>query len=272
MHRLRRNRPTRQDGDHDETKKITPEEGHELRMGFFEHLMELRDRLLRVFLALIVGTAVGVAIASPVLEYLLQPYAALYTEGRQLQVLGPTGAVVAYFRVSLLIGGILSVPLITYQLLMFILPGLTRRERRFVLGAILPITVLFLIGVAFSWFVLMPPAISFLEGFQSEIFQPEWTADEYLSFVTALLFWMGVAFETPLVFFTLSLLGIVNARNLIRNWRGAVVGAAIAAAFITPTVDPVNMFLVMGPLLGLYIISIFLVMIGTRISGTGIKP
>ncbi len=77
---------------------------------------------------------------------------------------------------------------------------------------------------------------------------------------------MGVAFETPLVFFVLALLGLVSAGNLIRNWRIAIVGASVAAAMITPTIDPVNMFLVMGPLLGLYMLSIFLVMIGRRIA------
>lgn len=245
------------------------EEGHGLRMGFFEHLEELRDRLLRAFLAVIVGTLIGAVLAQPVLIFLLQPYSDLYPEGRNLVVLGPTGAVVSYFRVALLIGGTIAIPVITYQLLAFIVPGLTRKERRYILWAIPPVTILFLIGVAFAWAVLMPPAISFLEGFQSDIFEPEWTADQYITFVTSLLFWMGVAFETPLVFFVLALLGLVSAGMLIRNWRVAIVLASVAAAIITPTIDPVNMLLVMAPLMALYVISIFLVMIGRRFSGVG---
>jgi sec-independent protein translocase protein TatC len=118
--------------------------------------------------------------------------------------------------------------------------------------------------VSFSWFLLIPPALNFLATFQSNIFIVEWTADGYLGFVTALLFWMGVAFETPLVFFVISLLGMVNAGALLRNWRIAIIGASVAAAFITPTIDPVNMFLVMAPLLTLYLISIVLVAIGQR--------
>ena len=243
------------------------EDGHELRMGLFEHLEELRDRLIWVFASVVIGTLIGVVLAQPVLSFLLTPYADLYPEGRDLVVLGPTGAVVSYFRVSLLVGGIIAIPMITYQILAFIVPGLTRKERRYLLAAIPPITILFLIGVAFSWYVLMPPAISFLEGFQSDIFEPEWTADQYISFVTSLLFWMGAAFETPLVFFVLALLGLVSAGMLIRNWRIAIIVAAIAAAVITPTIDPVNMFLVMAPLMGLYLISIVLVMIGRRFSG-----
>ncbi len=243
------------------------EDGHELRMGLFEHLAELRDRLLRSMLVVVLGAVLGFIIAGFTLEYLIQPYSDLYPEeGRQLVILGPTGAIVAYLRVSLMVGGIVASPIVTYQILMFIIPGLTRRERRYLLRSLPAITGLFLIGVAFAWFVLIPPAVGFLEGFQSDIFQPEWTADQYLSFVTALLFWMGVAFEIPLVLFVLSLLGLVTARALMENWRVAIIGAAVAAAFITPTVDPVNMFLVMGPLLGLYLFSILLVTIGSRMA------
>jgi sec-independent protein translocase protein TatC len=155
---------------------------------------------------------------------------------------------------------------ITYQLMAFIVPGLTNREKRFITLSIPPITLLFLIGVAFAWFILIPPALGFLEGFQPTLFKPEWTADLYFGFVTSLLFWMGVAFETPLIFFVLSLLGMVTARPLLQNWRIAIVGAAIAAAVITPTVDPVNMLLVMGPLMVLYLLSIVLVSFGSRMN------
>jgi sec-independent protein translocase protein TatC len=233
----------------------------ELRMGFLEHLSELRYRLFRAMAALVLGTLAGIPLTQPVLEYLLTPY------GRELQVLGPTGGVVTYFKVALMLGGIIAIPVMTYQILMFILPGLTRKERRYLLSSLPAITGLFVVGVAFAWFILMPPAISFLEGFQADIFEPEWTAGQYISFVTALLFWMGVAFEVPLIFFVISLLGLVGPGVLIRNWRGAIVGASVAAAVITPTIDPVNMFLVMGPLLGLYVISIGLVVIGRRMAG-----
>lgn len=266
MVRFRRKREQQEAPPEPEPQDWEEDVDEQARMSILEHLNELRIRVFRALLALVVGTIVGVVFASPVLAYLLEPYAALYPEGRQLVVLGPTGSVVSYFRVALLVGGIIAIPVITYQVLRFVLPGLTRKEKRYLLGSIFPITILFLVGVAFAWFVLMPPAISFLEGFQTDIFDPEWTADQYLSFVTSLLFWMGVAFETPLVFFVLSLLGFVTPGMLVKNWRIAIVGAAIAAAFITPTIDPVNMFLVMGPLLALYIISIFLVMIGRRMT------
>jgi sec-independent protein translocase protein TatC len=241
--------------------KPPPEDdGNELRMGLFEHLDELRKRITRAMLALVLGVIVAIPLTTPALEILNSPY------GRPFQTIGPTDSVVNFFRVSLTIGAIFAIPVITYQVLMFILPGLTRKEKRSLLLALPAITILFVIGAAFAWFLLVPPALGFLEGFQPTIFRPDWTADLYLGFVTALVFWMGVAFQTPLIFFVLAILGLVTAGSLRRQWRIAIVGAAIAAALITPTIDPVNMSLVMGPLLILYVISILLVAIGRRFS------
>lgn len=236
-----------------------PDNDGELRMSILGHLDELRRRLFRTVIALVVTTGIGFLVAGPVLEFLKQPYGT-----NQFITLGPTDSVVAYFRVALLVGGILAIPVITYQALMFIVPGLTDRERRYVLYSIPFVTLLFLTGVVFTWALLIPPAIGFFNSFMPEVFVAQWTADRYLGFVTALLFWMGVAFETPLIAFVLSLLGIVTARMLIKQWRIAIIGAAVAAAIITPTVDPMNMMLVMGPLLGLYLLSIVLTAVGAR--------
>ena len=287
--RLRRRQSTQQSiqpAPPPQDNGFDPDDGHGARMGFFEHLDELRTRLFRAALGLVLGTAVGVALAAPALDYLRTPYCRVVAfneaarRGEDVDLnelqnsdvdcqyvnLGPTGSVVAYFRVALMVGAGFAMPLIVYQLLMFIFPGLTRREKRIVLMSLPAISLLFVVGVVFTWFVLMPPALGFLEGFQQNLFRSEWTADLYLSFVTSLIFWMGVAFETPLVFFVLGLLGLVSTVALIRNWRFAIIGAAIAAAVITPTIDPVNMLLVMAPLLALYALSILLVYISRRIS------
>ncbi|MBL8132056.1 MAG: twin-arginine translocase subunit TatC [Anaerolineae bacterium] len=232
----------------------------ELHMSLLEHLDELRQRLTKAALGLAAGVVVGFPLASPMLAYLKEPY------GDRFQALDPTNPVISYFRVALMIGAILSIPITTYQVMMFVLPGLTPKEKRILFRALPAITGLFIVGALFAWFILIPPALDFLVGFQSDIFVAQWTADGYLGFITALIFWMGVAFETPLIFFVLALMGLVQANTLVRNWRIAIVGSAVAAAFITPTIDPVNMFLVMGPLLTLYLFSIFLVGIGNRIN------
>ncbi|MBN1967659.1 MAG: twin-arginine translocase subunit TatC [Anaerolineae bacterium] len=237
------------------------EDGEGAAMGFFDHLFELRKYLVRAVLGLVVTTTFSLIFADRILAYLIQPF------GDKVQILGPTEGVVVFFRVALLAGAILSIPWITYQLWMFIAPGLTRKERRWVLMSIPATTLLFLIGVAFSWFILSPAALNFLSTFQADIFEVGWTADQYIAFVTSLLFWIGLSFETPLIFYILSRLGFVTPKSLRNNWRIAIVGAAVVAAMITPTIDPFNMMLVMGPLLTLYVLSIFLSGIGMRQGG-----
>ena len=242
---------------------IYTDDGQGGRMSVLEHFAELRTRLTWAFVFVVVGTVIGALVASPVLRYIAQPYLDLPgVDG--LQVIDPTGSVVSYFRVALLIGLTIAIPMVTYQIVMFFLPALTRNERRYFLLTLPAIFGLFILGVSFAWFVLIPPALTFLHDFQEGLFVTEWESGRYISFVTSLLFWIGLAFETPLVLFILSILGFATAGPLIRNWRLAVVVSAVAAAFITPTIDPVNMFLVMGPLLVLYVISIGLVAIGSR--------
>jgi sec-independent protein translocase protein TatC len=184
------------------------------------------------------------------LKYLIKPY------GTQLQILGPTESIVIYFRVALLAGAIFAIPYITFQLFMFIAPGLTRKEKRWIYLALPATTALFLTGVAFAWFIMVPAALGFLQNFESDIFRPEWTAERYIAFLTSLLFWIGVSFELPVVVFVLARLGIMGPQPLMHNWRLAVVIITIVAAVITPTVDPFNMLLVTAPLLALYVISI----------------
>jgi sec-independent protein translocase protein TatC len=160
--------------------------------------------------------------------------------------------------------GIISIPFITYQLLMFIMPGLTDKEKRWVLMSIPFATGFFLLGVAFAWFVMLPTAFEFLYGFQDDVFSNEWTAQRYFAVLTSLLFWIGVAFEMPVILFLLAKVGLIGPRQLIQSWRFAVVAIAIIAAVITPTADPFNMLLVMAPLLVLYAISIVLVTFAAR--------
>ncbi len=239
------------------------EGGDGAQMGFFEHLDELRVRATRAFIGLVIGTVIGSIFAGQALAYIGRPYLEL-SNLEAFLIIDVTGSVIAYFRVALLIGGVIAVPVITHQITMFFLPALDSQQRRFFWLILPAIMALFVVGVLFAWYVLIPPALQFLEGFQDDLFVQQWEATRYIAFVTSLLFWMGVAFESPLLFFSLSLLGFVEAKALLNNWRLAVVISAALAAFITPTVDPVNMMLVMGPLLVLYAISIGLVFVGAR--------
>jgi sec-independent protein translocase protein TatC len=123
---------------------------------------------------------------------------------------------------------------------------------------------LFLLGIAFAWFVLMPAAITFLANFLPDIFSPGWTGQEYISFVLAMLFYLGISFEMPVIIYVLGRTGLLEGDVLREQWRFAVVGIAVLAAVITPSIDPITMMLTMAPLLVLYVLSIFLAKFGYR--------
>ena len=119
-------------------------------------------------------------------------------------------------------------------------------------------TICFITGVDFAYFIMMPAAIPFLQGFLADIVEQPWALGEYLSFVTSLLLWIGLAFEMPLFVYFLAKIGLINVETLTKNRKYAVVAIAVLAAVITPTVDPLNMALVMGPLVVLYEIGVLL--------------
>lgn len=223
-----------------------------------EHLNELRKRLTWAVLFLVIGTVISFIFAQDLLLFLLKPY------NSQLQTLRPTEGIETFFKVALVSGFILSMPFILWQFWMFIAPGLTKKERRYVYLFIPATLSLFLLGIAFAWFVLVPAAVAFLSSFMPEVFKTDWTGQEYIGFILAMLFWLGVSFQMPVIIYVLSVVGLVNGPMLRDQWRVAVVGVAILAAAITPSIDPVTMLLTMAPLLVLYFLSIGLAYLGYR--------
>lgn len=232
----------------------TPEGGQTI----LEHLNELRIRLTWAAVGLIIGTVVGFFFAEEILNFLIAPY------GNQLQTLSPTEGIETFFRIAIVTGAGLAMPWMLYQLWRFIEPGLHASEKRYVYVFIPSATLLFLTGVLFTWLVLLPSAINFLSTFMPDVFNAGWTSQEYIGFATTFLFWIGVSFEIPLIMYFLARFGIVTAQFLREQWRFAVVGIAILAAAITPSIDPVTMLLTMTPLLVLYFMSIVLASIGQR--------
>jgi sec-independent protein translocase protein TatC len=220
-------------------------------MSIWDHIGELRMRLVKAMGALVITTAVcAFGLANYALVFLAKPVGGL----EKLVAIEVTESVGVYMRVALLAGFILAFPVIAYQLLAFIVPGLYDNERRYLFLAIPLATVLFLSGVAFSYYVMLPTALPFLLGFLPVNALPR--VSTYINFVTSMLFWIGIAFETPLVVFLLAKFHIVTPRFLIQQWRFAVVIIAVLAALITPTVDPVSMGLLMAPLFAIYLLSI----------------
>jgi sec-independent protein translocase protein TatC len=169
------------------------------------------------------------------------------------------------FKVTLMAAFVAALPVILYQVIMFISPGLTGREKAYLYVLLPSVLIAFAGGAAFAYFVLFPPAFRFLSEFGIEHVDPEIRISSYVSVIVSLMFWMGVVFQIPLVLFALARFGIVTPRSLSRFRRFAIVLAFVAAAIITPTFDPVNQVLVAVPIIILYEMGIILARLGQRL-------
>ncbi len=216
------------------------------------HLDELRRRLMVAIIALAVATALAFLLAPQILAFLTVPIGGL----EELQAIELTEPIGVYMRVSLLAGAILAMPIIVYEVMAFIVPGLLPHEKRGLFIALPFIFLFFLTGAAFAYYVMLPVAVPFLASFGG--IQGNFRISSYISFTNRMILWVGVAFEMPLIIAVLARLGIITPQALRKGWRIAVVGIAVLSALITPTVDPVNMAIVMLPLLSLYLLSIVL--------------
>ncbi len=230
----------------------------ETSMPLLRHLEELRQRIFKAFFALVLTTGLSFVFARQIIDYLTQPLGG----SQALVSIEVTENIAIFMRVALLSGIILAMPVILYQALSFVLPGLQSSEKRWLLLGVPVASLLFLAGVAFAWFVMLPAALPFLVNFLGITTQVR--PLNYFDFTTRIMFWLGLSFEMPLVIMILAKFKLITARQLIAGWRYAVVAIAVIAAAVTPTVDPVNMGLVMAPLTVLYIISIILAAIAGR--------
>jgi len=222
------------------------------------HLDALRKHLVRAIFALILTTALSFAFASRIIDFLAQPVGGI----SKLVAIDPTEPLGTFMRVSLLSGFVLALPYIVLELWLFIAPGLSRDSRIFGLIAIPIATIFFIGGMVFAFYIMLPTAIPFLLNFGGITSQIR--PSSYVRFVTAILFWFGVGFQFPLIIYVLARVGLIHAKTLSSQWRLAVVILAVLAAAITPTVDPISMSLVLGPMIVLYFFSILLATIAER--------
>ena len=234
-------------------------------LTILQHLGELRRRVIISVLALLVGSAVSFAFFRQLIDFLVRPARDLEAgAGGQLIFTEVTELLTTSIKVSLVAGFIIALPVVLYQVVMFVAPGLTPKERRYVFAFLPGALLAFVAGVAFGYLVLTPPALHFLLTFGDGVAVPMIKVSNIVNLMIRLLFWMGIAFETPLVMYLLAHLGVVNARKLSRFRRYWLVIAFILGAMITPTVDPVNQALVAVPLLALYEVGILLAKIAGR--------
>jgi len=229
--------------------------------SLLEHIEELRRRLIKALLALAVGFVISALFTNQLLEWLARPVGGL----EKLEAIEVTENLGVFMQVALLGGVLLAMPVIVYQVWRFVTPGLYPHEKRYIYILAPAATLLFISGAAFAYFVMLPAAVPALLGFAPIPTRPR--PANYISFVTNLMFWVGISFEMPLFIFFLAKVRLVGPRDLLRNWRVAVFLIALLAALVTPTGDPINMGLVMIPLVVLYVLSILLARVAYRESG-----
>jgi sec-independent protein translocase protein TatC len=246
-----------------DTPHTEPEgqEGHE--MSFFEHLEELRWKLIKAIIGIVLGMIVcWVFIDWIVVQVLLKPVTdinAALPPGHapfHLQNLKPFGQLFLYMQVALIGGVVISVPNILYQIWAFIAPGLLPGERKYIRAIVFFSSFCFLAGVAFAYFVMLPAALSFFATFGTPTIENNIAINEYMNFVISVMLSAGIVFELPMVSWFLSRLGILTPKFMRHYRRHAIVVIFILAAALTPGTDPVSQVLLAIPLMGLYEISI----------------
>ncbi|KAJ9563591.1 hypothetical protein OSB04_008751 [Centaurea solstitialis] len=227
-------------------KELLPEDKE---MSLFDHLEELRERLFVSVLA--VGAAImGCFFYSKELIMLLE--APVRTQGVRFLQLAPGEFFFTTIKVSGYCGILLGSPVILYEIIAFILPGLTKSERRFLAPIVLGSSILFYTGIAFSYSVLTPAALNFFVSYAEGVVESLWSIDQYFEFVLVLMFSTGLSFQVPVIQLLLGQVGLVSGDQMLSIWRYVVVGAVVAAAIVTPSTDPLTQLLLAGPLLGLY--------------------
>lgn len=226
----------------------------EVEMSLMEHLEELRRRLLRSLLVLVVAAAAAVVVVRPLVRLLEQP-----AEGIRFLQLAPG----EFFFVSLKVAGyaglVLALPWWLFEGLAFVLPGLTRRERRLLAPAVAGSSVLFFAGLAFAWWALVPAALRFLVSYGADVVEPLWSIERYLDFVLLLMVATALAFQLPVLQLVLGALGLIDAGTMLRAWRWVVLASALAGAVLTPSTDPITMLLLTGAITALYLIGVAMV-------------
>ena len=222
-------------------------------MSFNDHLEELRQRILNSIYSVVICIFFSFIVIKPLISFIEIP-----AKDIRLLQLSPGEFLFVAIKVAGYSGIIISLPYIVYQITLFIIPGLTKKEQRFILPAIAGSGLLFFIGLLFSWWILVPAAISFFIKFGSEIVEPIWSIERYFDFVLLLMASTAIAFQLPVLQFILGSLGIITADKMISNWRIVVLSSAILSAIITPSTDPLTMSLLSISIVLLFFVGVAL--------------
>lgn len=220
-------------------------------MTVVEHLDELRARLIRSIAYITIAFFVSLLFTKDIMRFLQAPAGDI-----TFQALSIEEPVMVFFKVAFYTALVSASPFILWEISQFVAPGLTEKEKKIVAPALIGGPLLFVLGSAFAYFLLLPPMLHFFQSFGEGVTPINQRLDFYMSLVSSLLLYMGLCFQLPIVLFALSLTGLVTSDHLIKIWRYAVVGASVVALIITPDPTAVSMLLVTGALIGLYSITV----------------
>lgn len=230
----------------------------DVEMSIWDHLEELRQRIFYSLIAVLLGCVACFAAVRPIVQLLEAP-----AQGARFLQLAPG----EFFFVSIEVAGysglLVSSPFILYQIMQFVLPGLTRSERRLLGPIVLGSTVLFGVGLFFSYSLLIPAALNFFISYGEGVVEQQWSIDRYFKFVLTLLFCTGLVFQVPVIQLLLGRLGLVTVQQMLSGWRYVILAAATIGAIITPSTDPLTQSLLGGAIVGLYFGGIGLVALTT---------
>lgn len=219
----------------------------EVEMSLFDHLEELRMRIFYAAIAIVIGIIGCFIVVRPLVKILELP-----AQGVKFLQLAPG----EFFFVSIKVAGysgiLVASPFILYQIIQFVLPGLTRKERRLLAPVVFGSSILFFAGLGFAYIALIPAALNFFINYGGDIVEQSWSIDRYFEFVLLLMFSTGLAFQIPIIQLILGFLGIVSSRQMFAGWRYIVLGAVILGAILTPSTDPLTQSLLASAVLGLY--------------------
>jgi len=235
----------------DRSRKIKPIQMNTAtddEMALSEHIEEFSQRTVFCIIVIVLATFTCFADVREIVKIFQAP-----AIGVKFLQFSPGEFFFASFKIAAFTGLLFSSPIVFYQILLYLIPGLTKSERNIILPVSVGSGILFFGGLAFSYFFLVPAALKFFISYGSEVVEPFWSFDQYFDFIAVLLFSTGLAFQVPAVQVVLGLLGIVTGQKMLSYWKYVVVLCTVLAAIITPSTDPVTQILMSSALLTLYL-------------------
>lgn len=227
-------------------------------MTFFEHLIELRKRIVNSLISVAIGALIGWVVAPHFVNWITRPMIKALGDAhldQKLVYTHPAGYLNLLITLSIYLGLVIASPWILYQIWLFVAPALYKHERSAITGFLFSTVFLFLSGIAFGYFVSLPYVLRFLISFQGPVV-PLISINEYFDLILIILLGLGLVFELPILIFFLTLFGIVTPKFLLQNFRYAILIIAILAAIVTPTPDATTMLVFMAVMVGLYFLGV----------------